>query len=378
VYAVNDKNVATRLLAITGNSACAPYSDCDLNGGLGATLLGGIEQSYQSSSENQTNGFIRAFLNVRVPLWEKRTGSVWAVIRDLGAPEANSNQNLVSAISNPDGTITSSALSTIGYSVDFLSGVGYQRPFLSTNGQYSIGPIAAFGATTPLSSASATVGYVVPPLGTEECTQLQARFAAGGTYAKGYSTDLVAGTAGSTTPANANCLLNVAGGITTPVTTLAFAGINRSSFLEKWEVGGRTIYRSHTTSTQTDCTQSDPCQRGIVDFTIGQDAAVTRGQMRNFVFKLDGVQPFPYSNGYFYIFGTLALRLEKNTDLPPLVLGAASSAALQSIPIPNVFVEPFVQPNKDFYRIGIGISIDKIFTQLSTKTTPAPTPPVNP
>jgi hypothetical protein len=115
-----------------------------------------------------------------------------------------------------------------------------------------------------------------------------------------------------------------------------------------------------------------------VDFTVGQDAAVTRGEMRNFVFKLDGVQPFPYSNGYFYVFGTLALRLEKNTALPPLVLAAASSTALQSIPTPSVFVEPFVQPNKDFYRIGIGISIDKIFTKLSTKTTgtSAPATPV--
>jgi hypothetical protein len=383
IYSVSSAGVYTKLVALTGTGlyelpgprgrgGCHNvYSDCDLQSAIGFTLLGGLEQSYLSSQENETNGFLRAFTIARVPLTKTWTESTWAIIRDLGAPEANSNQNLVSAISNPDGTITSSSLSSIGYSVDFLIGLGLDHPMGKTNGQYSIGPIIALGATTPLSSASSTVGYAVPVLGTEECTQLQMRFASAAAYSQHYSRDLVAGTPGTSTPPNTTCLFNVAGGETpAAVATLAFSGINRSNFLEKWEVGARTIFRSHTTSGQISCDQSNPCQRGVVDFTLGQDAAFTGGVMRHFVFKVDGTQPIPYSGGYFYIFGTAALRFEKNTNFQPLILAAASSSALQTIPSPSVFVEPFMQPDKDFYRIGVGLSVDKIFTALKQTKSP--------
>jgi hypothetical protein len=335
-----------------------------------------LEQSYLSSEQNQTNGFIRADTSVQGQLgntaWD---WGPWAIIRDLGSPSANNNQSIAAAIGNPDGTITSSSLSSIGYSIDFLVGLSFDRP-VSANHQYSMGPIVSFGATTPLSSTTATLGYVVPALGTEECSQLQARFASPSAYKQGYSPDLVAGTGGTATTPNTTCLFNIAGGGDIAVTTLAFAGTNRANFLEKWEAGLRTVYRSHTgsnatcasaTSASGKTTPASPCQRGIVDFTVGQDAAITRGLMRHFVLKIDGTQPFPYSNGYFFLYGTAALRFERNTNLAPLILMAASSSTLQTIPSSAVFVEPLTQPDKDFYRIGVAISLDKIFSTLKTK-----------
>lgn len=356
---------AAAVTASPGEQNCGnAYSDCDEQSGLGFSLVGGLEQSYLSSEANETDGFLRAFTKVNIPVSDTWTVAPWAVIRDLGAPSANSTQNLVSAISNPDGSITSSSLSTIGYAVDFLVGVGLDHPIGKTTGQYSMGPIVAFGATTPLSSASATSGFKVALLGTEECSELQARFASAAAYQQGYSSNLVAGTPGTSTPPNTNCLLNTAGGGSTGVTTLAFSGVNRSSFLEKWEVGARTIYRTYTKSGQKTCDSSNACLRGVVDFTVGQDAAITGGMLRHFVFKIDAIQPLPYSGGYLYIFGTAALRFERNTSLPPLILMPAASSDLQNIPSPSVFVEPFRQPNKDFYRIGVGLSVDKIFSSL--------------
>lgn len=361
---------STPLITFKGESdnCSQPYSDCDQHSWLGFSLLAGFEQSYLSSESNEANAFLRAFTKASIPIGVNSSFNTWGVIRDLGAPSANSNQNLVTAIGNPDGTVTTQSLSTVGYSLDFLFGLGFDHPLPKTKGQYSWGPILAAGATTPLSSTSATTGYVVPALGTEECSILQARFASPTAYAK-YSSDLVAGTAGQ-------CLYNKAGtgsGSTgTPVTTLAFAGINRSNFLEKYEAGIRTVYRTYTASKQTKCDVDSPCNRGVLDLTVGQDAAITGGELRRFLFKADGVQPFPYSGGYLYIFGTVALRFEKDANLAPLVLTAANSSALQLIPSPKVFVEPFQQPNKDFYRIGVGLSIDKLF---KTKTTSSPAPP---
>jgi hypothetical protein len=380
LYSVTTTGMFNIMAVITGtgfaatvynreNSGCGnAYSDCDLQKTLGFTLLGGIEQSYLSSESDQTNGFLRAATDARVPISENWTEDTWAIIRDMGAPEANSNQNIVSAVGNPDGTITNSSLSTIGYSLDFLVGVGLDSPMRRSRDQYSLGPIIAFGATTPISSAAATVGYVVPGLGTEECTQLQARFASQAAYKQGYSSNLLPGTGGSASTQNTTCLYNNAGGISTPVTTLAFAGIDRSSFLDKWEVGVRTVYRTYTSANQSTCDGSNPCQRGIVDFTVGQDEAITRGELRHFVLKIEGAQPFPYTNGYLFIFGTAAMRLEENSELPPLVLSPSTSTALQSIPTPSVFVEPFMQPDRDFYRIGVGVSIDQIFTALKGKS----------
>jgi hypothetical protein len=343
------------------------YSDCDVIGGSGFALIGGLEQSYLSSEQDQTNAFVRANLDLVLPSNHSWTEHNWAIIRDLGAPQANGNQNIVSAIENPDGTITSSSLSTIGYSLDFLIGMGFDFPVTSNN-QYSIGPIFGVGATTPQSSSSATVGYSIPALGTEECAQLQARFASGAAYKQGYSSDLIAGTGGAAGSPNSNCLYNIAGVGTageTAVTTLAFAGINRSNFLEKWEIGARTTYRTHTTSNQPKCDNdksTNACQRGTVDLTVGQDASLTRGLVRHFVFKIEGTQPIPGTNGFTFIYATAALRFERNASLPPLVLLPASSSALQTIPSPSVFVEPFMQPDKDFYRIGVGISLDRIFS----------------
>jgi hypothetical protein len=345
----------------------AQYSDCDLRAGISVSLIGGLEQSYLTSEQDQTNGFIRLYTQKINPISENTHWSFgpWGTVRDLGAPQTADNQNIVTALSNPNGTITTSSLANIGYSVDFLIGLALDHPALGKRGQYSWGPILAFGATTPISSTTINAAYSVPGLGTQACTELQQRFTGPQAVANGYSPQLVAGPSGTLTTA---CLVNSnanSTGTPSAVSTLAFSGENRADFLEKWEAGVRTTYRIYTGNDQHHCDAHTTCQRGTVDYTIGQDAAITRGQMRNWVGKVDGIQPLPYSKGFLYLFGSVALRFAHNTEYPPLILQAATSPS--NTPNPATFVEPLMQPNKDFYRIGVGLSLDQIFTALRPK-----------
>jgi hypothetical protein len=79
----------------------------------------------------------------------------------------------------------------------------------------------------------------------------------------------------------------------------------------------------------------------------------------------------------FYFFATSANRFEKNMTLSPLILSPAtvnsstasactSSSSTVCVPSPNVFVLPYKQPDRDFYSIGVGIDLVKVFTKLFT------------
>jgi hypothetical protein len=296
------------------------------------------------------------------------------VVRDIGTPQTGANQSIVSAVTNPTGTITTSTLSSIGYSLDFLVGFATDHPALGHSNQYSWGIIGAYGATTPLSAAVASSAYTVPKLGTQECAELQSRFTGQSAYNMGYGTALIAGPVGTTGTTSTACLVNTSNSTDTAVTTLAFAGENRASFLQKWEGGIRTTFRTYSKAGQVTCDSENPCQRGIVDFTVGQDAAVTGGQVHDFVGKLDGVQPLPFTKGVLYLFGTAAIRFERTPSLPPLILTTASASSLTgSSGIPNaaIFVEPYKQPNKDFYRIGVGLSLADIINAVKPSSAKA-------
>jgi hypothetical protein len=43
-----------------------------------------------------------------------------------------------------------------------------------------------------------------------------------------------------------------------------------------------------------------------------------------------------------------------------------SSSSTVCVPSPNVFVLPYKQPDRDFYSIGVGIDLVKVFTKLFT------------
>jgi hypothetical protein len=106
---------------------------------------------------------------------------------------------------------------------------------------------------------------------------------------------------------------------------------------------------------------------GVLDLVFGQDSAITRGMLRHVVFKMDGTLPLKTGNAaYLYLFGSAYIRLAKNQDQSPLILKTASGV---TVPDPSVIVLPLQIPDRDFYRLGIGLNLSQIFCKMGASTT---------
>jgi hypothetical protein len=122
------------------------------------------------------------------------------------------------------------------------------------------------------------------------------------------------------------------------------------------------------------CDDNNPCERGYIDFTLGQDASITGGSFRHLVATVDSIYPLPVpSINFLYIFGSLSERLHKlPPSQTPLVLQLPAATGPNSPPpTPNaqILVLPLTQPDRDFYRFGIGVSLNQIFTALTKPKT---------
>jgi hypothetical protein len=242
---------------------------------------------------------------------------------------------------------------------------------------YSLSFIFGNEGTTPLQANTLALAFTAPPIGTVECPALHSRFQSQFT-----ADGIVLGTSSNATGSIPSCLVNTnssttSNGTTTyaPIATIGFSNQDRASFLGKDLIGIRTIDRFPSPG-DIACGSTDtvnhvgPCERGIVDFTFGQDASITRGEMRNFVFKVDAVHPLPVASlSILYIFGSTSIRLARNTNYSPLILQSANISSLtgsgsSSVPNSSTVVLSLVQPNRDYYRFGIGINISQIFTKL--------------
>jgi hypothetical protein len=370
------------------------FNDCDWV----YNAYGGVEESAPSAQDSKTNAFIDLF--VRAP-WNQRTGSVWLRSRFLGAPSNSDTFNVTSAISDPTGTLKASAISEVGTAVDYT--IGYEYDFFQPSetrpgsGMFTLGVIGGFGATTPTSSQSAAVAYAMPDFGSQECSELQARFGtkneagllpaqelpAGGTYTNSGDTPptTMSYCSFQTKDANGNTLA-----IPVPINDIAFVPEDRTSFLLKWGAGVRLVNRWHSgasnhcssragTDTKPGDSTDDPntvngvCSRSIVDFTFGQDEAITGGSLHRYVVKADAI--FPILQTGIYFFGSADIRTMRDTTFAPLLLtpvpiAASGTSGVGSVTIPssNVWLLPLKQPNRDFYRFGLSVDLSGVFVKL--------------
>ena len=337
-------------------------------------IVAGIEQAGSSSLPSQTNFFLSGFTRVSgtkdAEFFPVRP---WARIRILGSP-TGSTGDVVSAFQDPSGALKDLPKSKIGQSVDFVAGI--EVPMWGRkNKRYSGSFLIDAGSTSPLASDSVVNKFQVPAAGSQQCNLIIQKFSA----KNGYPAGLIVPNTDTTTPTN--CLAH-------GYTVLAFSNEDRSSFLRKYSVGIRTIFRyankNVTTATQDEKDKSDStkkvttsestttytcCQSGIVDWTVGQDEAITGGYLRHWVFRIDGVYPLSFGKdkdaGWLYVFGSVAVRLQRNTTFPSLILKSDTSSAVPSDP--NVALLPLKQPDKDFFRFGVAIGVDKLFSKLATK-----------
>jgi hypothetical protein len=297
-------------------------------------LIGGAEYSGYSAQSQTTNGFISMFY--RGPVAHKFSG--WGRIRLTSAPQEATN-GVASVISNPSG-LTTYNYSNVGQVLDYVFGPQYEL-----GKHWSV--IMGLGAITPLSSQNAPLTFVAPAPGTVECTELVSRFS----VANGYNPALALNTAANPT----TCL---AGGYT----DVAFANQDRSNFFLKYGAGLRTTYPwtfGCSGASGSSCTTA----YAALDASLGQDASVTGGYLRGVVFKLDGILPIPTgSASWLYLFGSSYVRLQSNQNLPPLLLQSPATAV--TVPSSTVIVLPLRQPNRDYYRIGVGLNINQLWCKV--------------
>jgi len=308
-------------------------------------LIGGVEQSGYSSLGQSTSPFVNAFLQGPV----SHGIGAWGRIRLLGAAQP-STQGIVSTFTDPTGQLTTQDYTKVGTSMDFMLGPTFKLS-PTDSGIFGWSIIAAIGGTTPLSSQTVALTYKAPPAGSVECATLTKRF----TVANGYAPGLTQAPSGAAT-----CL---SGGYT----DVSFSNQDRSSFLRKWEFGFRS-------SAAYGCKAPANCnsQIGVLDMTIGQDESVTRGLLRHLVFKVDGVLPIPIKgSSLLYLFGSTYLRTWRNQDQTPLIL--QTETATVTVPSSTVIVLPLQQPDRDFYRLGVGLNINQVFCKMldNCPTTPS-------
>jgi hypothetical protein len=310
----------------------ADTTDSKENNNEKISFIAGFEQSGVSSLPTNSGAFVRVFsrsnsLNKIDGFGDTR---IWGQVRVLSVPAA-STEGVISTFTDPSGAVKNLDIKQVGSSIDYVIGTETKLFGGKGSSDYSGHFITFFGATTPFSSEDVIFRYKAPAQGTAECTQLIQKF----------SPVVAAG------PVGGNCLAN-------NINFIAFNRQDRSSFLRKAGFGFRTK------------TRLGPDQSGVVDATFGLDESVTGGQLRHWVFKLEGVHPLNIPNfGFLYLFGSASIRLQRNFDQSTLILSSATPTEAP-VPSPNVLLIPLRQPNRDFYRIGIGFDFLKLFKDATT------------
>jgi hypothetical protein len=319
---------------------------------LTASFIGGVEQSTFSSQVSSTNAFLSAYLRSRYIGNDKfPSTAVWSRIRLLGAPTSSAtssnnsaNFNVVAALTNPSGTITTSNLQTIGQAVDYVVGPELRlKQWDRADGNTDrISLLGAVGATSPLSSTQLQYSLQAPPSDTQQCFQLVNAY-------PNFLKNSAANTSISCT------LVNSMTGVA--VKTLSFTSADRSNFLIKYGAGIRFTHIYPAKGDQA-------AYAGNVDFLIGQDQAITGGKYHGVVFRIDAVYPLAFgASSYIYLFGSASMKATGNSGAQSIILATTPNPAP---PLANdVIVLPLQQPNRDFYRIGVGINITSIFCSLS-------------
>lgn len=317
-----------------------------LAGGPISILIGGVEYGGYSSEAQTTDAFLDIFYR---GFLSKSTGLAgWTRIRLTSAAQPATN-GVVSVISNPTG-LTTVNYANVGQVFDYSVGPSWNLP---KTPYWAL--IASLGAVTPLSSQNAPIVFVAPPPNTTECNTLLMRFSP----QKGYSPGL--------TPGTATCVVNVSN----PVTDIAFTNQDRSNFLFKYSGGFRTWYPLSSCKTAGSGSSCIPAY-AAADFTLGQDESITGGLLRGVVFKMDGILPIPTgTSSWLYLFGSAYIRFRSNANLPPLILASPSSAV--TVPSPNVAVLPLAQPNRDYYRLGVGVNINQLWCKVYASSCPTST-----
>ncbi len=336
---------------------------------LGIYFVGGFEEGIQSSQSPAYNPFLAVYGRKMFGNGYKKLHSFGPFfnIRLISAPSTTSTDNITSVFADPSGAVTSTKLSAVGSAVDLTLGTELGL-WKSHSHQTSVDLIFGGGAVTPIQANTENSAFTMPAFGTVECTELQQRIV---TILKKSIYSNITPNAGADNSGDScfgNNAVKTSAGNPTAINTLVWATPDQSNFFGRAFGGFRLMNRYRTASDQHSCGPSsdNPCERGHVDVTVGQDASITGGMMRHWVVNVEAMHPLPVpSVSFVYLFGSISKRFfDSVPQLPPLILTSATPPT--EGPSPAILVLPLQQPDRDFYRIGIGVRLDKVFTALGS------------
>lgn len=166
---------------------------------------------------------------------------------------------------------------------------------------------------------------------------------------------------------------------------VAFVPLDRDRFLRQWYAGLRvkTLYCE-----DEDCTRFRNQFPGTVDFMVGQNESVTGGRRKfggapdptdstkiigaknAYVFRIDAFYPLPFRETRFlYLYGTAMMKIGggRANIVNPLFLDPASILITDpKVFIPSSNLQELLQPNRDYYKIGVGINLTELFNRNKT------------
>ena len=235
-------------------------------------FLVGIQQLGASSAESDSSPFFDFFFRPRHP---NTRFAMWGDVRLTST--AQQVAAFVSSATNTASVVTGTKLNDFVKSFDFKFGPEWQLNPTSHGTRYAL--IAGFGAISPLTTPSqSTQIFKVPDAASSQAEAFNREFpeAAGHKY-------------------------------------IAFVPPERDRFFRQYFAGFR-IKTYHLNA------QGEPDQfPSMLDLTFGQSSAVTGGQLRHFVFGVDGSYQLPFKG--IYIFGSTNFKVGgSKTSKTPFVL----------------------------------------------------------
>jgi hypothetical protein len=107
-----------------------------------------------------------------------------------------------------------------------------------------------------------------------------------------------------------------------------------------------------------------PVFPGIFELGVGQNAAVSGGRLRGMVLRTEAFYPLPFA-GSFHLFFTSWVHLGGHNFTSTPVILDNTSPPLTSLNVLGVVILPHEVPNRDYYRLGMGVDIISLINKIS-------------
>jgi hypothetical protein len=314
-------------------------------------------------------------------IWGKRL-RWWGDVRIAGVPYTQ-NTSLAKLASQFTTAFGEQSVSKLAQSIEFQTGPEIRiagtdpRSSLTdptSRARFGLMWFAGAGATGPNNPTDNITVYQSPVVGSSQATTLSQVTGLPTCSGTGCPTPPTAMTLPLNQPSRVIPLCPASGTCMNYIALLPQTG-NR--FLQQWGTGLRlyTVFAD---------AQSNPLGTApaTVEFSLGQNAAVTEGHLSHFVAHAAATYPFSIGprkadSVVIYLFGevTAALARPRYQDTVTLNPALDSNSTPISVSNPLVTQIPVAANRQDIYRVGVGIDLVSVWKKL---TAPAPAAPAAP